>query len=817
MLVFYKNHRKTILKSSYVLLLLAMFRGLKTGPSRRREGMGSGANKRGRVRTESDVSSQLSDEDARQGGGSAAAASASAERGARVDLDVDAEPEPEDAHTAPPKTFLLKLIVRDRRCLAIFAFQAALLVARTILSLRVATLDGILVSRLVKAQYSKFLQALLGQWMVLGIPASVVNSLIHYCTRLCAVTVNRLVSNHLLDRYMSSHHTFYAVNNQSQSRAIPTNTSALALTSAGGAPSSAAAAAAADAVSAASSNDRTAEMARSDLSVQYLTRDVGAFSYNLSVLLNQLLKPTLDLLLCSFKLASSANNGMMGEGTVALGIIVHVSNLLLKMIQPNFTKLAIQRTHLESVFRSLHSKLHSSSEEVALLKGQSTELWNLDYRFYQLAIFLHRELKSHALYDFATTFVIKYTWGAAGLALCSIPIFFKGDQAQDITAEFITNRRLLLTASSSIGRFVQLKKSIQQLRGVSVRLTQFNNRLDIGNAAANDAQFESLIEYDDSKIQFINVPLVTPTFQLLIPELNFELKHGDHLLIIGPNGCGKSSLFRVLGGLWPVVKSFTHPEKETKLIMPRRVGPNGEKPIFYLPQKPFMGSKFTFREQMIYPDTIENFEAKFANDYENGDNVLCEILHVLELDDLLTENMSIIMASSTIDQNESEVSTREAFDVVRNWSEELSISVQQRLAMARMYYHKPKFAVLDECTSAVSPEMEQKMYRHAQQLGISLISVCHRTTLWHFHNYLLKFDGKGSCQFGPFNPEQRLKDEERLIELSSLLEKDVPIWTKKLDELIIAKKSNVIRRSQTDLSSLASTGNLLLNPPTSTR
>ena len=39
-------------------------------------------------------------------------------------------------------------------------------------------------------------------------------------------------------------------------------------------------------------------------------------------------------------------------------------------------------------------------------------------------------------------------------------------------------------------------------------------------------------------------------------------------------------------------------------------------------------------------------------------------------------------------------------------------------------------------TSTVTPEMERKMYKTAQNFGISLISVRHRTSLWHFHNYL---------------------------------------------------------------------------------
>lgn len=69
----------------------------------------------------------------------------------------------------------------------------------------------------------------------------------------------------------------------------------------------------------------------------------------------------------------------------------------------------------------------------------------------------------------------------------------------------------------------------------------------------------------------------------------------------------------------------------------------------------------------------------------------------------------------------------------------LLLSVSVKLCVRSVC--QPKFAILDECTSAVSDEVEGTIYQTSRLLGITIFTVSHRPQLAKFHDVILKFEG----------------------------------------------------------------------------
>lgn len=70
---------------------------------------------------------------------------------------------------------------------------------------------------------------------------------------------------------------------------------------------------------------------------------------------------------------------------------------------------------------------------------------------------------------------------------------------------------------------------------------------------------------------------------------------------------------------------------------------------------------------------------------------------------------------------------------------------RQRLGFARLFYGKPEYAVLDESTSALNPEIEKELYEEiTSSTDVTVISIAHRMALSKYHDARLHIVGDGS-------------------------------------------------------------------------
>lgn len=453
---------------------------------------------------------------------------------------------------------------------------------------------------------------------------------------------------------------------------------------------------------------------------QLLTTDIDKFCEGITDLYCNTAKPVLDIGIYVYKLSTTLG---ATSPAILLGYLL-VSGIVLTNLRKPTARLTAGEQKLEGEFRHINSRLITHSEEIAFYNGNLREKTTLLASYNKLLSHLRKFLKFRVIMGIVDNIVAKYFAIIVGFWAVSMPFLSENHEfTQESTSErtrlYYTYGRMLVKLAEAIGRLVLAGRDLTRLAGFTARVTQLRTVLSELNEGKYQRTMVTGAEnfkpnsgkhiFKNNLIKFDKVPLVTPNGDVLIPEISFEIKSGMNVLVCGPNGSGKSSLFRILGELWPLFGG--------ELTKP----PRGK--LFYIPQRPYM-TLGSLRDQLTYPHSGAEATRRGLTDQK-----LEEYLRRVQLGYILEREGG--------------------FDAVADWLDVLSGGEKQRIAMARLFYHQPQFAILDECTSAVSVDVEGSMYRYCREVGITLLTVSHRKSLWQHHEYVLHLDGRGSYTFKP--------------------------------------------------------------------
>lgn len=347
---------------------------------------------------------------------------------------------------------------------------------------------------------------------------------------------------------------------------------------------------------------------------------------------------------------------------------------------------------LEADFRFSMVRLRETAESVAFYNGAAKEEAFLSNRFMTL-------LRN-------TLFIIKkqkqLSWLTNSYAQIAI-IFPFVVAVPRYLSQNISLGGLMQIANcfgkvqDAMSYFVDVYASLAEWQSCAERLLSFDKHIAAIEKETEEKSGSLVREETPDRLRLTDVTISVPAMdenkrtREIISSAACTIRSGEHVILKGPSGSGKSTLLRTLAGFWPYVKGHISIPAPSEMM--------------FIPQKPYIPMG-TSAEAASYP--LETADEEILSSLL----VECGLSHLMEKPD--TE---------------------------ADWSHILSLGEQQKLAFVRVFLRKPKWVFLDEATSAMDEETEEKMYRLLTALpSTTVISIGHRSTLDKWHDRVLRIE-----------------------------------------------------------------------------
>lgn len=252
--------------------------------------------------------------------------------------------------------------------------------------------------------------------------------------------------------------------------------------------------------------------------------------------------------------------------------------------------------------------------------------------------------------------------------------------------------------SSFLSYSTQYTKPFNEISGV---VTELQNALacaervfELIEAPSETEDGNSTIKQDDCDIEFKNVSFSYTEKQSLIENFSFKASHGQHIAIVGPTGCGKTTLINLLMRFYDV--------KDGAILL-------GETDIRDIPRNE-LRSKYgmVLQDTWLYEGTIrENIAYGNPNDSEE------EVINAAKS----------AHAHSFIKKLPDGYNTK-----ITEGGGALSQGQKQLLCIARIFMCDPQILILDEATSSIDTRTEMRIQKAFRTLmkGRTAFVVAHR-------------------------------------------------------------------------------------------